>query len=321
MNRVYRRIRKHLWELALGALLSLGVFTSWTGVRSCLQSGFSVDVCSIFGKTAWEWLELLIAPAVLAGFGILANQYFKQRDKREEELEKERTEKQREQERIIAKDKERQESLKDYLADMTELLLDDSWLVANAQTDSSVVSQIPRIVAIARARTITILRELDGERKGLVIKFLSESGSLKLISLAFSDLRGANLYQANLNGVNLEGTNLDGANLEGANLRRARLIRAMLFNVNLSKAYLNNANLCRANFSNANLIEANLSKANLHSTIFSDANLYLTNLEGIEWNDETKWPYNNGLAKARNVPAKLSNYPGSLLALPPASPT
>ena len=100
---------------------------------------------------------------------------------------------------------------------------------------------------IIRAQTLTVLRQLDGERKGLLLRFLYESGLIgkwtgegepqgALVDLSKADLSGANLVDAFLSG-----SDLGGSNLEGANLRRADLEGAILEGANLTDANLTGA--------------------------------------------------------------------------------
>ena len=84
-------------------------------------------------------------------------------------------------------------------------------------------------------------------------------------SLSGVDLRFRCLYEAELVGADLSEAKLDGVNLRLAQLEGANLSDADLSNADLSGAYLNNADL---------------RGAILEGTI----------LEGIESNDQTRWP-------------------------------
>lgn len=87
---------------------------------------------------------------------------------------------------------------------MSQLLLDK-----NLQQEGSEAR------TIARARTLSTLRELDSFRQGLLIKFLVEakliSGKQPVIFLVDADISEANLEGTNLTEANLEGTNLEGS--------------------------------------------------------------------------------------------------------------
>jgi uncharacterized protein YjbI with pentapeptide repeats len=98
------------------------------------------------------------------------------------------------------------------------------------------------IRSVSRARTLAVLRSLDGARKGLVLRFLHEAdligkavGERRVIE-AIIDLLTADLSGADLSGADLSGAVLSYANLSDANLRDANLRDANLSNANLSGA-------------------------------------------------------------------------------------
>jgi len=111
----------------------------------------------------------------------------------------------------------------------------------------------------SRARTLAILRRLDGGRKGLVLLFLYDTRLIDranpVIRLDTADLsdvvfpagtRGSNLPDIDEGGgvkVSFNGVNLSGANLHGANLTGAHLSRAVLIGADLSGATLHGADL------------------------------------------------------------------------------
>ncbi|MDJ0901226.1 MAG: pentapeptide repeat-containing protein [Xenococcus sp. MO_188.B8] len=216
------------------------------------------------GKTLWDWLGLLIVPgliAMIAGVFTLItvsqqneitkkqNEIFEQRDRAEQ-------------------DRNQQALLIEYLNEITRL-------VEKGLLTSSDQSDIQR--TIARARTLTLLRALDSDRKGELIQFLNTAQLIKtnqsIIDLRQSDLVSANLRGAELIEANLSGTNLIGTNLRGAKLSRANLSGAELSRANLSGAELSEADLRGAELSRANLSEAELSRANLSGAELSEADL------------------------------------------------
>src|SRR5260370_40731789 len=75
---------------------------------------------------------------------------------------------------------------------------------------------------IARVRTLTVLRRLDGERKRNVLTFLQEASLIdkgkQIIDLKRADLSGAKLINTELVSVDLGGTNLRFADLRDAYL-------------------------------------------------------------------------------------------------------
>lgn len=109
--------------------------------------------------------------------------------------------------------------------------------------------------SLAEARTFTVLRNLDGPRKGTLVRFLEDAyligyvdtnGALQppILDLRGSDLSGAVFVTAaqahpDLTGISLKYDNLYGANLRGVDLRHADLSYDYLQGVELSGANLN----------------------------------------------------------------------------------
>lgn len=142
---------------------------------------------------------------------------------------------------------------------------------------------------VARIRTLTVLRRLDSERKGVVLKFLCEAGLLNRggwhVVLGGGDLRGANLSNAMLKGIELGAVDLRGADLSGANLMESSLRQANLSGANLSGTIFIRADLRRADLSgvdlkNAWMIGAQLNTTNLRGADLSGANLSETTMYG-----------------------------------------
>ncbi len=269
-------------------------------------------------KTLWDWLELLIVPLVLASGGLWFNRQEKERDRAREQAGKEReqvrAEQQAETERKIAEDNQREQALQAYFDRMSELLLEKK--LRESQPDDEVR-------AVARSRTLTVLRRLDGGRKRSVLEFLYESGlittraaivglteaplqdamlelaTLPGVDLPRADLRGADLRGADLQGANLERAyldraNLEGTDLEGANLRGAFLTGAFLQLVNLPGADLRVAFLQEVDLRQSTLEGANLQGAILIGALLQDVNLrgvdlQGANLQGIQYNTHTRW--------------------------------
>jgi uncharacterized protein YjbI with pentapeptide repeats len=202
------------------------------------------------GQTLWEWMQLLIIPAVLAFGAYLFSRY------------------ERENDRKIAEDRQREVALQTYLDRMTELLLDGE--LRKSGEDSEVR-------AVARARTLTVLRLLDGERKGALIRFLQESNLID-VEKNVIDLKGADLRRADLRGAFLKQTCLRGADLTEANLCSARLEKADLSEADLSRVRLRSANLVGANLGNSGLVEADLSRALLSGANLRESDLIKANL-------------------------------------------
>ncbi len=278
-------VRRRFWWIVstvLG-LLVIGVLIFAVYYLNWMWAGFT-------SKTLWDWMQLLIVPAVLAIGAFLFNLATTQSAQN------------------IALDKQREDLFQAYLDHMSELLV-------TGNLRSSPVDADGRI--LLRARTITILFQLDPRRLSYVFAFLRESGLMSqspdsnIVSLYGADLRqinfsqadlhqanlsrtflfranfkeaylqGTNFSGANLSGANFTGANLQGANFTGADLRLANFTGADLQSATFKEAHLsptklNRANLSGANFSGADLTGALLKKANLSGAMLNAAKLEKT---------------------------------------------
>jgi uncharacterized protein YjbI with pentapeptide repeats len=202
-------------------LIYLGYFYPWTGFGK-VRASQGVQPA----KTLWDWLGLLVVPAVLAAGGYLFT-------RAESSSTREATEQ-----------RSQDEALQAYLDQMGQMLLDEDRPLRQSEEGEEVRS-------LARARTLTVLSRLDGERKGTVVRFLYESsliGRIKdpvgrekdngIVDLRDADLSGSVLPGAVLSGVELKGVTLNRANLRGASLSSADLRGSSFYGANLSGAYL-----------------------------------------------------------------------------------
>lgn len=220
-----------------------------------------------------------------------------------------------------ALDQERQTTLDNYLSEISNLAL-------NYKLTSS-TEGMP-VNALAVAQTDTSVRYLDGNRKGILIRYLWESGLISGPTPVIS------LYEINLNGTVFTGANLGRVDLSTDSLTGADFSDAKPYGAYLSGAYLRGADLSGADLScfksgqpgisagilgilrpenvtctgtpgtatpgGANLVGANLSGANLSGTNLvganlSDADLVGANLEGATYNSKPMPPTKNEQGK------------------------
>jgi hypothetical protein len=221
--------RQLLWAGATVGLLTIAILV-----------GYRYDI------TLWNWIKLLIVPAVIAGGGLWFNTQ------------------QREREQRIANERAQDEALQAYLDAMDNALLRRPSL-AESPDESTFISR-----ELAQARTTTIIARLDAERNRIVTRFLR--------NLALTRRPINILYEADLADAELAGAFFEDANLTEADLRRANLRGANLRNADLRYAYLTNANLSIASLGDANLSGANLSGANLSGANMINAK-GITNVE------------------------------------------
>lgn len=184
-------------------------------------------------------------------------------------------------EQEVAVDRAREAALRDYLNQMAEFLLEKKLRTTDRED----------VRNDAQSYTLATLPELDGFRKGYLLRFVYETGLINkdsaILQLSGADLSETNLSWANLCGADLSGTNLssaclwdarlDDADLSGTDLRQANLTANMRY-ADLSDADLRQANLYVARLYKANLRRANLEQANLRSAWMRGANLNETNL-------------------------------------------
>lgn len=243
---------------------------------------------SIRDKTVWDLLQLLITPLFIAILASGLTAWFNnQENNRSEALEARRIAEQR----SIEADRANQVTLENFYTTMKEFLLEED--LRNSQENSEVRS-------IARAMTLSTLRSLDGDRKGLLIKFLFESKLITnwcqseavIIGLAGADLENANLTGsglycvdfdgANLYNANLSDTYLEGATFYGANLSNVEAIESNLILSTLDQAKLESADLSRADISSSNLVGAELQGTNLTGASLIQSDLSYADLTGAD---------------------------------------
>jgi len=184
--------------ITLGYVIKSGYQKSWTGFQGYVSKGEFVPP-----KKLWDWMDLLVVPLGLAVAAFYLN-------KRQKESELSRTNNQ-----------QREASLQAFITELSDLLLNH-----NLRTSKSGDG----VQTIARARALTVLKELDGKRKGLAIRFLVESQLIQRgettedfipkISLRGADLTGADLSQMNLSNVVFDGVDLTHANFELSNIMK-----------------------------------------------------------------------------------------------------
>lgn len=142
--------------------------------------------------------------------------------------------------------------------------------------------------SVARAKVRTALLRLDGNGKGLLLRYLHETEVIKKATTETGDLppdglHGADLSHAHLRFANLRNSDLRGVNLRGADLRDADLTDTDLSNADLSSAIPGTKNrtilaLIAAKVASVIESEFNLSRASKRSTDLKGADLSRANL-------------------------------------------
>jgi uncharacterized protein YjbI with pentapeptide repeats len=289
------------WRPSKGQLL-------WTGAIVALLI-IAILVGYKYGITLWDWIKLLVIPAVIAGVGIWFNNQQREREleiaSQQRERELELAQHQRAQELEIADQRRQDEALQAYLDQMSQLLLDKARPLRKAIITVRESEEGEDVRVVARARTLTILTRLDSVRKASVLHFLYESdliakGSL-VISLSEADLSNADLSGFKLTLADLYVANLSYANLSYASLGYARLYRVKLVGTDLSHTSLEGADLQNADLSHANLSKSRLVRANLEGVDLKDANLEGADLRHATLNSRFRMSGIVQLSEARSL--------------------
>jgi hypothetical protein len=234
--------------IALAAGIITGYGLPWTGFQGYVDS----TGARIPPKKLWDWLELLVVPAFLA----IAVWWLDGSRKRSEQA--------------VETDRQRERVLEEYLGHITGLLLSGQLIAADAAARS-----------VARTRTLTALRRLDGGRKAQLLQFLYESGLVGKSPII--NLNGADLSNAALDEATLRDSELRGLYFQSASLRRAQL----------DGADLRGSDFTAADFTRATFGTANLTQAILGRAILEGCDLSETVMENVD------------LSNARRQPAKL----------------
>ena len=235
---------------AIVVLIRVGQHYQWTGFGESVRP--KVDNQEIQPrKTLWDWLQLFIVPLALAAIGLW---FSAQQDAHQQQLEEQRAQ---------------NAALQAYLDQMSQLMLEGDLLSSKENSEE--------VRTLARARTQTVLGQLDSDRKASVVQFLYEASLINkehpVLNLSDVGLRGANLSQLDLSSADLSGAILINADLHGTDLSDAILINAKLDYASLNDAPLSGAKLSSAKLNNADLNNANLDYASLNDAELDAADL------------------------------------------------
>lgn len=284
--------------LGIGVVAALGYHRNWqwTGLPADPGDG-SPSHPARPARTAWDWLQLLIVPFVLALAAFGLNLAQSDRDRR------------------AADDRAREDTLRTYIQQMSDLITDHGLRTkprVQRLDDPPTSAQV-----LARTLTLAALRQLDPVRRGLVVQFLAESDLIMVspkptrnpevpkVILARADLRGvvmprlrgrvdlpderpADLPEeppprlsgrrvavfelADLRDADFHGLFLDGAIFNSADLRGA----------NFTDAFINGADFSLACLSGARFINA---RAGTKSAVVPSrpARFYGTEGQGVDF--------------------------------------
>ncbi len=238
--------------LTLGILVYVGYGIEWTGFGPSDERP---------AKTLWEWLSLLIVPAMLVAGGFLLNRWQMQRDEAAQQAQKQREE-------LAAIQRAQDEAMRAYLDQMSDLMVEKNMRNDPAGSDTH---------RLAQARTIAILLGLDKDRKRRSLKLIYELNLIPreqpILNLSNAGLDTADLSELTLRSACLREADLRCADLSGADLRGSDLSQADLRGADLTNADLVGDHLVFTNLDGANLRKADVSGAFLTGAVITDEQL------------------------------------------------
>lgn len=293
-------------QVVVGAALSLFVMycifsprdtVKWTGFKEHTEVSRTEEIVrdgkkativtkKISGKTLWDWLNLLIAPASLLAFGAWLQARQEEEKRKGENVDREK-----------AEDKQQEEALIAYLESISRLLIDNKLNLFLEKRLQGLLTEDEKYslnagINIIRARTISILRRLSieeleeddkptygklitkaGKRKGQVLLFLYENKLVsKQVKSEEEDML-LNLKNFDFSNMDIQGEDLSGADLRNGFFTNADFSNSNLCSADLSYTFFINAKLNQADLSNADLRYAHLFGTDLTETKFNNAHL------------------------------------------------
>ena len=274
-------MKKNFLLLFLLILAIVAIVSNW--IANFKWSGFQK-------KSFWDWLQLLIIPLMLALGAFYLNSAADFRDYQ------------------IAQEQKHQEILTDYFSKMQDLIVETK---KSKQTPGSKESNSEERLLLefrptAQALTLSVLEQLDGERKGKVITYLAESQLITVDNNKLSTQPEIKLDGANLDDIELgnkgqrnslnedEMTIIDKIKIKNANMKRANLSGLQLLYSELNGSNLENATLENVNFTGSTMIGSRFINGKITDVNFTDVRLGKTifdnvKLENIKISDKTNF--------------------------------
>jgi len=227
-------------------------------------------------KSFWDWLQLLIVPLMLALGAFYLNSAADFRDSQ------------------IAQEQKHQEILTDYFSKMQGLIVETKKIKETSgytklHPKDEAARLLPEFRSTAKALTLSVLEQLDGERKGKVITYLAESQLITVDNNKPSTqpeikLDGANLAGMVLNDVDQVetvdkkplGVAITGADMTESTIKNVRLFvgsqlgQSDFSRANLTDVYFTDADMHGAKFINSQMTNVDLANTNLANARFDN---------------------------------------------------
>ncbi len=202
-------------------------------------------------KKLWDIIEIVIIPVFLALIAIWFNYQTNRNSNR------------------ISNNQTQDSTLEKYLDYLSNILTTEEYL--NPKKNRQLL----------RAKTLTALQRLNGERKGILIRYLYNLDLINIVDQVI-DLSGSDLNDIDLSGCDHSG-NKDRTLLSYLSLFEASFIGAEMRKADFSEAKISRSkfmfsDLSNSNFKDAHLMDADFSCATLKNVNFKNASLLGANL-------------------------------------------
>jgi len=252
--------------LLLLIIANVAIVSNW--ISNFKWSGFQK-------KSFWDWLQLLIVPLMLALGAFYLNSAADFRDYQ------------------IAQERKQQEILTDYFSKMQGLIVETkkSKQTPGSKESNSEERLLTEFRPTAQALTLSVLEQLDGERKGKVITYLAESQLITVDNNKPYPQPEINLYGANLKGMVLNdvdqvetvdkkplGVVIDKADITNSNIKNVKLFEGS----QLRESDFSEANLTDVYFTGADMQGAKFIKSQMTNVDLSNTNLTSANFDNVE---------------------------------------
>lgn len=149
--------------------------------------------------------------------------------------------------------------------------------------------------ASVRLKTLNAVRQIDGTRRSLIVKFLYELGFLRstekmfLVDLSMAELddldlrkfarfdglslRGASLRRSSFENLELNEADFSGAQLDGSRFSSSALKSSTFIRASLNDVQFNGVVATRSNFRETSAVRVNFDRANLDESFFDRSKL------------------------------------------------
>jgi len=243
-----------LWMLVIFIITIMLYQFEWTGFG---------------GRKAWDWLEIAIIPIVL---GFLVIHFEKKQRESEIAIEHEREgrekvleEKRREREEYQANKNRAQMIFESYIDRMTSLILDYGLLQDRKDNNED--------IEIAKTRTRSVMRTLDEQWRGEVVRFVIETKIAILAKDIFhlTKFNGADLYKIDFKGMYLQNSDFSGCNLFRADFTAADTNFSIFENATLRTAVFKDSEAFGCKFVNTDIKNVNFLNCKISHSDFTNA--------------------------------------------------